>query len=444
MIREKRFGMFVLALALLAVNPAAAFPDFDDETDTRLVMDTVDPVTDGEEKDVVVVDLDRNGWDDVIVVRKAPFYAQGARTDLVLMNIGGTLFEDTSQFAPGFLTHQTQARDVVVADFNGDTFMDVVVLNTNQQQHVYYQNLGRSEEPMILENGGFFLIGPYWKGLAAGPGNGIPVLPTLTPDPNSCAGAAGDVDGDGDVDLFISDYLGGPDQLLINDGSANFSVETSTRLPSEGFHIGTGAALLDMDLDGDLDIFRAQQGGVNVLFNDGSGFFGAPALLSDTPGEYMAEPGLLNDDRIPDAYVGRDGQDVTQIAQGTPTPANMNYATTVLSGSPRTEFLSGNIHFADVDGDGDMDVGVGAVDQCAQNCPGFGLPGLVGEFTILENDGDGGLTDPHLIEEDQNYHTTAHDFAFIDINRDGKLDLFMGLCTGYRVFIQDTGLVSAP
>ena len=37
---------------------------------------------------------------------------------------------------------------------------------------------------------------------------------------------------------------------------------------------------------------------------------------------------------------------------------------------------------------------------------------------------------------DQNFHVRPPDFEFVDVDRDGCLDLFMGLCTGYAVFRQ--------
>ena len=49
-------------------------------------------------------------------------------------------------------------------------------------------------------------------------------------------------------------------------------------------------------------------------------------------------------------------------------------------------------------------------------------------------DGEGVLTDPW--GADQNFHVRPHDFEFVDVDRDGCLDLFMGLCTGYAVFRQ--------
>ncbi|MHC5026106.1 MAG: CRTAC1 family protein [Planctomycetota bacterium] len=64
--------------------------------------------------------------------------------------------------------------------------------------------------------------------------------------------ACGDVDGDGDVDLYVTNV--GPDALLLNDGAGRFHDGTvDAGLDVDGW--STGAVFLDHDLDGDLDLF---------------------------------------------------------------------------------------------------------------------------------------------------------------------------------------------
>jgi len=63
---------------------------------------------------------------------------------------------------------------------------------------------------------------------------------------------AGDVDGDGDEDLFVTNF--GPDVLLLNRGDGTF--ERAPDSPGiDGW--SAGAALFDADRDGDLDLFVA-------------------------------------------------------------------------------------------------------------------------------------------------------------------------------------------
>ena len=52
---------------------------------------------------------------------------------------------------------------------------------------------------------------------------------------------------------------------------------------------------------------------------------------------------------------------------------------------------------------------------------------------LVHSDTQDNFEDP--FPSDLSFHATSFDFAFIDINGDGCLDLFAGLCTGYKVFI---------
>lgn len=63
---------------------------------------------------------------------------------------------------------------------------------------------------------------------------------------------AGDYDNDGDVDLYVTNV--GPNVLLRNDGNGRFEdVSAAAGVDHPGF--GTAAAFVDLDRDGDLDLF---------------------------------------------------------------------------------------------------------------------------------------------------------------------------------------------
>ncbi|MCO4770626.1 MAG: CRTAC1 family protein [Deltaproteobacteria bacterium] len=65
--------------------------------------------------------------------------------------------------------------------------------------------------------------------------------------------AAGDIDGDGWTDVYLTSFAGG-DRLLRNDGGTRFvDVTASWGIAPEGW--STSAAFLDMDGDGDLDLY---------------------------------------------------------------------------------------------------------------------------------------------------------------------------------------------
>lgn len=146
--------------------------------------------------------------------------------------------------------------------------------------------------------------------------------------------AAGDVDGDGDVDLYVSQQ--GSDALFLNGGDGRFQDATSEWSAGvEGW--STSAAFGDLDADGDLDLYVARYIELDpkIICNDAAGRrtycppgSGAPVhdvLLINEGGSFRdasAEAGLVGapapglgvviedltgDGRL-DVYVANDGQ----------------------------------------------------------------------------------------------------------------------------------------
>jgi len=65
----------------------------------------------------------------------------------------------------------------------------------------------------------------------------------------------GDYDSDGDPDLYLNNY--GPNVLYRNNGDGTFSDVTDQAGVGNGGLVGAGASFLDMDADGDLDLYVA-------------------------------------------------------------------------------------------------------------------------------------------------------------------------------------------
>jgi enediyne biosynthesis protein E4 len=103
---------------------------------------------------------------------------------------------------------------------------------------------------------------------------------------------AGDVDGDGDLDLFVGQWKqpyqngsmpspyydandGYPDYLLLNDGSGKFTdVTVSAGLTAKRARRTFSASLVDLDNDGDLDLMAVCDfAGLDLYRNDGKGRF---------------------------------------------------------------------------------------------------------------------------------------------------------------------------
>jgi len=63
----------------------------------------------------------------------------------------------------------------------------------------------------------------------------------------------GDYDNDGDLDLYLNNY--GPNVLYRNNGDGTFTDVTAKAGVANGHRVGAGANFLDIDKDGDLDLF---------------------------------------------------------------------------------------------------------------------------------------------------------------------------------------------
>ncbi len=91
--------------------------------------------------------------------------------------------------------------------------------------------------------------------------------------------ALGDVNGDGLPDIFAMGK-DSPNGLFLNKGEFRFEDATAEAGVAGGDGFGTGAAFVDIDNDGDLDLYACYVAGTNELWiNDGTGRFEDRAKL---------------------------------------------------------------------------------------------------------------------------------------------------------------------
>jgi len=189
-------------------------------------------------------DVDNDGYLDLYLANQGV----GGRNTLYRNQRNGTFADITDSAGVG---DRSWSWCAVFADINGDGFQDLYVVNgrypSGEPNHLY-QNRGD----------GTFLDVSRESG---------------TDDENWGLGAAfADVDNDGDPDLFVTNYAA-PNRLYINNGTGLFR-EAAPASGLAGAGWGTGSAFGDVDHDGDLDLYVGDAGRGNRLYlNDGRGGF---------------------------------------------------------------------------------------------------------------------------------------------------------------------------
>ena len=118
---------------------------------------------------------------------------------------------------------------VACADFNNDGYLDLFVLAGRNKPNLLYLN---KKDGAFAEIGEAAGLADYLLGVGA---------------------VAGDVDNDGDLDLYVVNYLAA-NKLYLNDGNARFTNATVTAGVGDTGP-GIGAAMADYNNDGFLDLY---------------------------------------------------------------------------------------------------------------------------------------------------------------------------------------------
>ncbi|MEM6456400.1 MAG: CRTAC1 family protein [Acidobacteriota bacterium] len=327
---------------------------------------------------LVHADADGDGRTDVLVLRGAWLGPNGRHPNSLLLNrgpdaSGAVVFEDVTEAAGLLETHPTQTA--AWADVDGDGRLDLFVGHESTPRagvpSRLYRNLGVGADGV-----------PRFEDVAAASGAAVR---------GYVKGAAfGDVDNDGDPDLYVSRMLE-PNVLLRHEGVGDdglpryvdATAEAGVGLPENAF----ATWFWDADQDGWLDLFVASfpvdfaaasvEHGIADLLgaptaaprarlyrNRGDGTFDDASASAGLDGIYYAmgaNHGDVNGDGYPDAYLGTGAPDLRALLPNrllvhSGQPGAPRYVDATVAARVGHLQKGHGVAWADLDNDGDQDI----------------------------------------------------------------------------------------
>jgi len=407
-------------------------------------------------------DYDNDGWLDVFLVDG------GSLTNAAIdktsqhrlyRNRGNGTFQDVS--ASSGITHAGYGMGACAADVNNDGWIDLYVTSVGINA-LYQNNGGKPASPKPGEGGAFTDVTK-----AAGVA-GAPMFSA------SCAFA--DVDRDGDVDLFVVNYVDARvdnntfcgdvgrkyriychpltfaalrNTLYRNNGSGVFTDVSKESGILDHRGNGLGVVFGDYDDDGWVDAFVANDSTPNFLFHNEAGRrFSETALLAgvSVASDGMPRAGMGTDfgdydgDGDLDLFVSNHELEAHTLFRN--LGKGLFEDATFPSGvGPATlPYVGFGAVFVDYDNDADLDLGI--VNGHVMNSPGHVRPGATEaqRKLLLRNGGGGRLTDvgrqsgPGFASEKVGRTLVAG-----DIDNDGDLDLLVTNNGGNAELLRNEG-----
>ncbi len=285
----------------------------------------------------------------------------------------GIAFEHRDGSGGQYYIMESVSAGLALFDYDRDGDVDVYLLNGAALQGTRYDPPPTNR---LYRNDGSWKFTDVTEASGTGdPGFGLGV-------------AVADYDRDGDLDLYLNNY--GPNVLYRNNGDGTFTDVAEQAGVQDGHYVGGGAAFLDIDKDGDLDLY-------SVRYVD---FAYAKNVISMI-GEHRSYAPPTAHVYPPDALYRNDGDGTfTDVSEASGISARAGTGMGVIC--------------ADYDDDGDTDIFV-----ANDRLPNF----------LFANDGTGRFEEVGLLAG------VAYDFfasaqgsmgiACADYDNDGRLDFYV-------------------
>lgn len=285
-------------------------------------------------------------------------------------NKTGITFEHTDGSSGQYYIMETVSAGLALFDYDRDGLIDVYFLNgaplkgtksPTPPRNALYRNRGQWRFQDVTEASG---LGDTGYGLGV---------------------AVGDVDNDGDADVYLNNS--GPNTLYRNNGDGTFTDVTQAAGVGAGDQVGAGACFLDIEGDGDLDLYVANYLEFSYATHEISRVGGYP--------NYRAP---VHNRPLPDQLFRNNGDGTfTDISERAGIAAHAGWGM--------------GITCADYDGDGDTDVFIG---------------NDVAENFLFQNDGKGVFEEVAMLSGTA-YTVDGNPSASMgvdcgDYDNDGRLD----------------------
>ena len=220
----------------------------------------------------------------------------------ILINEGSDYYLDKKNNEIFSVLKNIENSEILPFDADNDGDLDLYFSSGSVEHSIYSQLL---YDRLLINNG---------KGQFTDSNQNLPDVENKI---STSVVISGDIDNDGDLDLFVGERLKignyglpGSGFILINDGKGNFTNQTKKIAPNL-IDIGmiTDASFEDIDSDGNLDlIIIGEYMGVNIFKNKGSRFYPIQNSLLDEKGWWnKIHITDLNNDGKNDLIVGNHG-----------------------------------------------------------------------------------------------------------------------------------------